>query len=84
MTSPGTYESVFSRLISANAAEGPGGIFVGAGIGIMQLAHGVSWQSRANIDNKLYLELARSNPWTVTQESSFAAGDALDRIVVTR
>ncbi len=84
MTSPGTYESVFSRLISSNAADGPGGIFVGAGIGIMQLAHGVNWQPRANIDNTLYLELARSSPWTVTQESSFAAGDVLDRIVVTR
>jgi len=84
MTSPGTYESVFSRLISANAAEGPGGIFVGAGIGIMQLAHGVGWQPRASIDSELYLGLARSNPWVVTQESSFAAGDVLDRIVVTR
>ena len=84
MTSPGTYESVFSRLISANAAQGPAGIFVGAGIGIMQLAHGVGWKPGATIDNELYLNLARNNPWTVTQESSFAAGDVLDRIVVTR
>ncbi len=84
MTSPGTCESVFSRLFSANAARGPGGIFVGAGVGIMQLAHGVRWQRGAQLDHELYLQLARSNPWTVTQESSFAAGDALDRIVVTR
>ncbi len=84
MTSPGTYESLFSRLIAADAAEGPGGIFLGAGMGIMQLAHGVSWQPRPAIDGPSYLSLARTNPWTVEQASSFAAGDALDRVVVTR
>lgn len=84
MTSPGTYESLFSRLISADAAHGPGGIFVGAGVGIMQLANAVTWGPRTSIDGSLYLELARTNPWRVEQDSSFAGGDALDRVVVTR
>jgi len=83
LTSPSTYESLFSRLVAAQGCEA-GGIFVGAGIGIMQLAHGVTWQPRPSIDAPLYLQLARTNPWHVEQESSFAAGDVLDRIVVTR
>lgn len=84
MTSPGTYESLFSRLLAADGKNAVGGIFVGAGIGIMQLAHGVTWQPRPRIDNALYLELAKTSPWRVEQDSSFAAGDPLDRIVVTR
>ena len=84
MTSPGTYESLFSKLISADAAQGPGGIFVGAGIGIMQLAHDVTWVPRPSIDGALYLNLARASAWRVEQDSSFAGGDVLDRIVVTR
>ena len=42
MTSPGTYESLFSKLISADAAQGPGGIFVGAGIGIRRILQNAS------------------------------------------
>ena len=84
MTSPGTYETLFSRLISADELRGPAGIFPGAGIGIMQLAHGVQWQPRPNIDGSLYLSLARSSPWSVEETSTIAAGDALDRVVVTK
>ncbi len=84
LTSPGTYESLFSRLIAADAAGGPGGVFLGAGIGIMQLAHGVRWQPRPAIDAALYLSLARASPWKVEQISSFAAGDGVDRVWVTR
>ena len=84
MTSPGTYETLFTRLMGDDVTRGPEGIFPGAGIGIMQLAHGVSWQPRPTIDGNLYLDLARTSPWSVERVSSFAAGDPLDRVVVVR
>lgn len=84
MTSPGTYETLFSRLISSDALRGPAGIFPGAGIGMMQLAHGVNWQPRPKIDGPLYLRLARESRWEVEETSSIAAGDAIDRVVVMR
>lgn len=84
MCSPVTYESLFSRLVAGAGERLPGGIFMGAGVGIMQLAHAVTWQPRPQIDASLDRTLARESPWRVTVVRSFAAGDPDDCIEVTR
>ena len=78
--SPGTYESVFSRVAAAEGAHLPGGIFEGAALGIMQLAH-ADW-SNPVADCATYRALASDARWRVRVLGTFESGDELDRIEV--
>ncbi len=84
LTSPGTYETLFGKLIGADSRRGRLGILPGAGVGIMLLAHGVQWRPRPELDGSLYSTLVRSSPWVVEETRSIAWGDSMDRVVVTR
>ncbi len=83
ITSPGTYESLFSRLAPMSPHRAPAGIFPGAALGIMALAHRVDWANKQPLDQELYRNLAMNSPWTVEETHSIVAGDDRDRVVVS-
>ncbi len=83
LSSPGTYESLFSRLAPMSPHRAPSGIFLGAALGIMSLAHRVDWVNKQPLDAALYRRLASNNPWKVEQTHSIVAGDDRDRVVVS-
>lgn len=84
IVSPGTHESIYTRLIGDSRHEAPCSVFTGGACAIMLLAHGVTWRPGMSISADLYATLARDSPWQATITHSIARGDHLDRVEVRR
>lgn len=83
LSSPGTYESLFSRLAPMSPHRAPNGILLGAALGIMALAHRVDWANKQMLDQALYRDIAMNSPWKAEQTHSIVSGDDRDRVVVS-
>lgn len=84
LASAGTYESIYAKTIVEPSLRGSSGFFLGAAVGIMQLAHDVTWVPSPGISQDVYLRLAAGNKWAVDETHSLAAGDDVDRVIITR
>lgn len=82
LRSPATYESVYRKASYPIEEGGVCYFYQGAALGIMQLAHLVTWADKPSLSNSSYLELRRQVPWRVEETHCVAAGNSVCRVVV--